>query len=416
MNKQQLTIEEIDQILARAVLTQADLDNFNRLHQMPIEHTINVDHLSDGELQAIQNNLPTLFAESRRIKQVMQYKHRAAQDVCIHDFINCTFKQETIRIDASFPSSDYQHDLDYEYTLEAYHASSPHYTEFIHALSAQIQNIFGYGITTVRNNGINFYDRSFELGDAYGYVGHGGQNNTVLISINGTGCAQAVGGWQVRLYEFLLLAVQPSITRVDLAHDDFDGKTFNVEKIINLYQSGAFTCYRKAPQISYVGDWFSTNDTKGRTVYIGSRGSDKYFRGYEKGKELQSEDKPNWFRCEIEFHNRDTIIDLEVLINPHFYFAGAYPAFEYLSNKFQRFETIQHEVVADVTHRVFHAKRQAGSVVNLLVELGYDKDQIMNMLLTDKLPRKFVRKFLENPNQSIHENPAQVLTNPTISA
>lgn len=416
MKKRELTVQEIDEILERAVLTPADIDKFNREYQMPIEHTINVEHLTAGELSAIQNNLPTLFAENRRIKQVMQYKHKAAQNVCIHDFVNCTFKQESISVEHTFVSSDYQHDLDYDFVFDAYFASSPHYTEFIHSLSSAIQKIFGYGITTVRNNGINFYDRSFELGDGYGYAAHGGQNNTVLISINGTGCAQAAEGWQVRLYEFLLLAVQPSITRVDLAHDDFDGSFYNCEKIINLYQSGAFTCYRKAPQISYVGDWFSENDTKGRTVYIGSRGSDKYFRGYEKGKQLQSEDKLNWFRCEIEFHNRDTIIDLEVLINPHYYFAGAYPAFEHLSNKFQRFEVIQHEIVADVTHRVFHAKRQAGSVINLLVELGYTHDQIMNMLLTDSLPRKFVRKFLENPNKSIHESNALTFNESNISA
>lgn len=395
---------ELAAMLERAVLTQVDIDNFNRLHQMPLEHTVDVSHLTDTELSVIHNALPSLFSENRRIKQVMQYKHRAIQDICIHDFINFTFKEETIRVNYS-PLPD----LDYEFERDAYHASSSNYTDFIHALSLAMDKIFGYGISTVRNNGINFYDRSFELGDGYGYAAHGGQNNTVLISITGIGCAQASEGWQYRLYQFLLLSIQPSITRVDLAHDDFNAVDFDISLISWYYEYGAFTCYRKPPQISYVGDFFSQNDTKGRTIYIGSRGSDKYFRGYEKGKQLQSLDRPNWFRCEVEFHNRDTIIDLDVLINPHFYFAGAYPIFNDMANKFERFESIQHSVVADVTHRVFHAKRQAGSVINLLIELGYSRDQVMTMLLTDKLPKKFVRNFLDNPNQSIHENTALVL-------
>lgn len=407
---------ELAEILERAVLTQADIDQFEKLHQMPIEHTINVAHLTPSELQMIQNNLPTLFAENRRIKQVMQYKHRAAQSICIHDHITFTFKQETISIEPVYATSDYQHDIDQEFYQEAYHASSPNYTEFVHTLSKKMFDIFGFGITSVRATGINFYDRSFELGDGYGYVAHGGQANTIMVQLNGTGCAQASKDWQVRLYEFLLLSVQPSITRIDLAHDDFTGETYNTQKIIDLYAQGKFTCYRKAPQISYVGDWFSDNDTKGRTVYIGSRGSDKYFRGYEKGKQLESQDKPNWFRCEVEFRNRDTVIDLEVLINPHHYLAGAYPAFEHLANQFDRFETIQHEVKADVTHRVFHAKRQCGAVINLLVELDYSPEQIFAMLLKDNLPKKFVQKFLENPHQYIHENSAQIPMNPTISA
>jgi phage replication initiation protein len=402
---------ELAEILERAILTQADIDNFERLHQMPLEHTVNTQHLNASELSQIHNLLPSLFAENRRIKQVMQYKQSAKQNVCIIDYFNCTFKQQSISVPFTQTTN-----VEYEYEHDFYHASSPQYTEFIHTLSKQLEKIFGYGITTVRPTGINFYDRSFELGDGYGFIGHGGQNDTILITINGTGCAQASEGWQLRLYQFLLLAVQPSITRVDLAHDDFNGTVFNCQSVLDLYEAGKFTCYRKAPQISYVGDWFSSNDTKGRTIYIGSRGSDKYLRCYEKGKQLESQDKPNWFRCEVEFHNRDTIIDLEVLINPHVYFAGAYPAFEHLANQFDRFETIQHEVKADVTHRVFHAKRQAGSVINLLVELGYTQEQIMAVLLKDSLPKKFVQKFLENPHQSIHENSAQIPMNPTISA
>lgn len=411
MKKQQLTIEEIDQILARAVLTQADLDNFNRLHQMPLEHVVNISHLSEADLSVIHHYLPTLYVENRRIKQVMQYKREAKQNICIHDWVNCTFKQESIYVDGS-PFSN----IDADFVADSQFQSSHLYTDFLHAVSVQCDHIFGFGITTVRNNGAMFYDRSFELGNGYGMVCHGGQVDTVLFSINGTGCSQAAEGWQNRLYQFLLKSVQPSITRLDIAHDDFEGRVFNCQSIVDAYSKGQFTSYRKPPAISYVGDWFSDNDTKGRTVYIGSRGSDKYFRGYEKGKQLDSADRPDWFRSEIEFHSRDTIIDLESLINPHHYFAAAYPIFNDLSTVHHRFETIQHEVKADIDHRTFHAKRQAGAVIKLYQDLGYAESEIIRLLQKDKLPKKFVQKFLENPFPSIHEREALPLMNPTISA
>lgn len=351
------------------------------INQHQYQSLVDAGLLTQADIEKINHSLPKLYIENGRIKTLISGV-KTEQDICIIDYVNFTFKDATINRD-----SELVHD-------------------FLIALSERLHHIFGYGITSVRSHGANFYERSYVLGNDYGLACHGGQQNTVLISIKGVGCNQASDGWESRLFRFLDdVAIQPSITRLDIAHDDYTGTKFNCEYILEQYHKGGFTTYRKAPKISQIGNW-QTPDELGRTINIGSRDSDKLLRCYEKGKQLKDANNPNWFRCEVEYHSRDTIISLDALLNPHQYFAGSYPAFNHLNDIHKRFETQQHEVKADIEHRIFHAKRQAGSVINLMSELGHDPFEIIEQLKKNKLPKKFVQKFLENPFPSIHESHA----------
>ena len=58
----------------------------------------------------------------------------------------------------------------------------------------------------------------------YGKLHYGGQRETLLVELNAQGCIAAKEGWEKRLYDFLADAVRPKITRVDVAHDFFQGE------------------------------------------------------------------------------------------------------------------------------------------------------------------------------------------------
>ncbi|KLS30044.1 hypothetical protein M722_11650, partial [Neisseria gonorrhoeae ALB_2011_04_03] len=58
----------------------------------------------------------------------------------------------------------------------------------------------------------------------YGRVHYGGQQNTILFELTGTGCGVAKEGWESRLFVFLTNAIRPKITRVDVAKDFFNGE------------------------------------------------------------------------------------------------------------------------------------------------------------------------------------------------
>lgn len=81
----------------------------------------------------------------------------------------------------------------------------------------------------------------------------------------------------------------------------------------------------------------STDPNDGRTCYVGKRGSDKMFRGYEKGLQLAAQHSAlqvstigghpirDIYRCEVELQAETRPIPWEVVPRRDQYFAGAYP-------------------------------------------------------------------------------------------
>jgi len=194
--------------------------------------------------------------------------------------------------------------------------------------SRQLEKIFGFGITAKRDKGMNFYRESWVLGDEMGYVCFGGQRFTMLITLTGVGCLNAVPGWERRLYDFLSkTAVRPSISRIDLAHDDFEGEYLTVDWAEDQWLSGGFSFRQggRPPEIQRLGNWHRPSG-KGRTLTVGQRKSSKFCRFYEKGKKEGDKSSP-WCRCEVEFKNTNSVIELDVLLNPTAFFVGAYPCF-----------------------------------------------------------------------------------------
>jgi phage replication initiation protein len=200
--------------------------------------------------------------------------------------------------------------------------------DYIHSLSALLFKVFGYGVIGQRASGMNFYEKSFDLGaNGWGLICIGGQNGTCSVTVKGQGLISSKPGWEQRLFDLLTSIPHSTLTRVDLASDNFNSK-ITVDDYLEMYKADMFTSRGRPPNVEQAGNWIKPNG-KGRTLYIGNRKSGKLLRIYEKGLQLANgfhEKYPNWLRVELELKNQDRVIPLDVLLRPGQYLAGAYPA------------------------------------------------------------------------------------------
>ncbi|MNK26717.1 hypothetical protein D3C87_450560 [compost metagenome] len=116
-----------------------------------------------------------VMTDSGKIKSVMVRRPSAAQ-TCVIDWINFSVLEDTW-----FKTAREQLITDDQIIVEA---------------SRHLEKIFGFGITTNRGKGMNFYRDSWVLGDDMGFVCFGGQRSTMLVTLTGQGCMNAVAGWR----------------------------------------------------------------------------------------------------------------------------------------------------------------------------------------------------------------------------
>lgn len=243
--------------------------------------------------------------------------------------------------------------------------------DYVTALSLVLERIFGYGVTSKRPTGLNFYTSSFELGfHGWGHVCIGGQRDSVLVTVKGQGLMAAKPGWERRLYDFLRGYESAKLTRVDLASDNFDSKT-SLNDYFSMYMAGMFDSRARRPEVEQLGNWVKPSG-KGRTLYIGGRKTGKLLRIYEKGLQLANgfhEKFPNWVRVELELKAIDRIIPLESLLNPGKFLAGAYPALANLHTIQERILTFKKDVESTVERSVETTRHQFGKHIWMHVQL-----------------------------------------------
>ncbi|WP_426342806.1 replication initiation factor domain-containing protein [Pseudoduganella sp. S-14] len=264
---------------------------------------------SDASWSAISDehfgHVQLVMTDSGQVKTVM-VRRPVENQFCIIDWINFSVSEDTwCRTAREQLISDEQ---------------------FVTEASRQLEKIFGFGVTEKCKTGKNFFKESWILGDGMGFVCFGGQKSKMGIIISGHGCLHALPGWEVRLHAFLTtVAIAPKISRVDIAHDDFDGGYLSVDWAFDQWKANRFSFKAggRPPEIQKHGNWDRPSG-KGRTLAIGMRSSSKYVRFYEKGR-MEGDKESNWCRCEIEFKNTNTIIRPDVLLNPSEFFVGAYP-------------------------------------------------------------------------------------------
>lgn len=287
--------------------------------------------------------------------------------------------------------------------------------EFIAQVSYQCQLIYGFGITSKRDTGANFYHESYVLGDGYGMVCHGGQRNTVLVMLSGQGCEAAKEGWEKRLYDFLnICSARARLTRVDLAHDDYEGSRYTVDQADQDFDASLFNCGGRNPNHEQRGNWRRPNG-KGRTLYIGNRENGKFARVYEKGKQLGDKESP-WVRIEVEMKSVNRIIPFEVLLHPGQYLAASYPAFNWISERQERILTTQKTLEITYAAAVEFAQKQVGALINVMVNIEDSVETVISKLIRDAIPKRLKLPGWQYVGECLHDLKTEPLTDSQLDA
>ena len=270
--------------------------------------------------------------------------------------------------------------------------------QYVYLLSEKLNQIFGFGVVgKLDHKGGRFYSSCWQMGTEnalYGRVHIGGQNNTILVEMTGTGCNAANQGWELRLHQFLAKCKGMRITRVDIAKDFFNGE-YSPEQAAIDRLAGKFTAHRCRPAGQKVGtDWEpESTEGKGKTYYVGSRESSKFCRIYEKGKQL-GDVNSNWVRFEIEFKAKDIVIPLDVLLKCGEYFGGAYPICQEMTmlETACRFDGVSKTLQTTYEKTVEVVKKQCGRAINAIIGMNPAKsaEWIIELIRNPegKLPRR----------------------------
>ncbi|MBV8158767.1 MAG: replication initiation factor domain-containing protein [Dyella sp.] len=249
----------------------------------------------------------------------------------------------------------------------------------------EVARLTTLAVTEIRTAGWNGYMQSARLGD-FGIVAWGGrhQRSTIHVEINGTGCAR-IQNW--RGLAAWGNALDAKISRIDLAHDDFEGRVCNIEQVLAWYHANGFNCGGRNGKLKHAGDW--TDGTDGRTLYIGTR-AHKLLRCYEKGKQLGHPDSP-WCRVELELRGKNRVIPWETLDVPGQYLAGAYPCLAFLSAVQSKIKMCQKAAAMTVDVMTDNASRLSGKAINVLMQL-HDEDaaMVVEKLRRDGIPKRLV--------------------------
>lgn len=247
----------------------------------------------------------------------------------------------------------------------------------------EVKRLTSLDVTEIRAVGWNGYLNSARLGE-FGIVAWGGrhQRNTIHVEVNGTGCARVQDWVGIAAWGN---ALDARISRIDLAHDDFEGSVCNIEQILAWYHSNGFNCGGRNSKLKHAGDW--TQGTDGRTLYVGTR-AHKLLRCYEKGKQLGDPDSP-WFRVELELRNKNRVIPWEALVFPGHYLAGAYPCLAFLSAVQSKIKTCQKAAVMSVEVMTDNASRLSGKAINVLMQLhNEDASAVVEKLRREGIPKR----------------------------
>jgi phage replication initiation protein len=169
-------------------------------------------------------------------------------------------------------------------------------------------------------------------GMTLGRVDYGGesQRGWVRWNLTGKGC-ENVRDWDA--IEAIEALPKAEVRRLDIALTTWHGQVGH-DDVVSGHAAGRFRTSGRPPAMQTI---MSTDPRAGRTCSVGKRGSDKFFRGYEKGFELAAK----WpmgdlthidgcpvegiYRCEVELQSESRPIPWETIERRDQYFAGAYP-------------------------------------------------------------------------------------------
>lgn len=241
---------------------------------------------------------------------------------------------------------------------------------------------FGYGDALglrTRESGWQGYDRAGDvvLDDMHvGLMAWGGehQRDWVMVSISGRGC-EWIPDWD-RAQDAIGALPCMGLRRVDLALTTQDGSVSH-ELVVGAYEAGQFITRGRPPAVRHITSQGGHNS--GRTVEVGSRDQAKFFRGYEKGRELLKNHPAGTthidgvrvediYRCEVEYKPKNSPLPEDLIDRRDQYFAGAYP---FLG-----------QLMRDVDPEIFVQRRERGPQLDLDAALAQIRQQYGTTLFT----------------------------------
>lgn len=216
------------------------------------------------------------------------------------------------------------------------------------------------------------------LGDMnVGLMAWGGDNQRgwVHASITGLGC-EWVTDWDA-VPDALDTLPDVDLRRCDIALDIKD-RSVTHDTVMDAYRAGGFTSNGRPPRCQQV---ISEDPMDGRTIYVGSRENDKFFRAYEKGLQLRAKFKSSGemthvngcpvqdlYRLELELKAKTGPLPLDLIQRRDQYLAGSYP---YLQ-----------QVLEDVQPEIMVIDRKTAPTLELAAALGNIRRQYGNTLFT----------------------------------
>ena len=236
------------------------------------------------------------------------------------------------------------------------------------------------GVTfQARGSGWQGYESSDNImfGDLpIGVMAYGGkqQNGWVYTSFSATGVH-----WMRdcdRANETLRFLPNYSLRRVDIALTAQDGSLCHSD-VLGAYRAGEFTLRGRPPSLKQI---LPDDPREGRTIYIGNRANDKFFRGYEKGFEMlagvpaalrdgctmiDGAPPEDIYRLELELKPKTCELPGDLIDRRDQYFAGAYPYLQHVLNVEPELLNIRPEKVAqmDMDAALAQVRHQYGSTL-----------------------------------------------------
>lgn len=234
-----------------------------------------------------------------------------------------------------------------------------------------------------RPGGWQGYATRIDLG-GLGLLAYGGehQRGTVHLELNAHGCARVRDWNAVRVW---CESCGVKITRIDLAHDDFSGRTVSVQQAQDWFADGQFITSGRAPLARLLDDLGSG---RGKTLYVGQRQNGKLCRIYEKGKQLGDPSSP-WCRVEVEFRAKSRVIPPDVLVKASSYLAGAYPCLAYLSEHQDKVRTLKKSAEIGYARMVECLRTQYGPALNVMLRAeGGDPFAVLFQTMRPGVPKR----------------------------
>lgn len=280
-----------------------------------------------------------------------------------------------------FPDSEF-------WTTHSEREESEYHT-LAHRVQRYMLNRCNLIIDPLVRGGRNGYSHHFRIetktGQQAGFLAVGGNNFTVCVYLSGEGCSQ-VGEKGFRHIKNCMETLKGHITRIDLAHDALNGE-ITINQVMNWYSHDLFRVSDKGayPSDRLIDD---RGHNTGKTYYVGSRESGKYFRAYEKGKQL-GDAASKWVRLELELKRSKREIPLEAITSPTAYLAGAYRCLQFLSTTQCRIETARKTVQVSYQHLLKYAKLAYGRFVKVMHDHLEEPQKVIEALIReDGCPRR----------------------------